>query len=428
MVCYHKNWAIISKSPNPQTGKKFVKVLSSVRKNTRDEVIAFLNLQYPNFDWNNLDLIKLPCGKCIGCRIESSRQWAVRNMHEAKMYEDEGKGCAFVTLTYGKEATYNYLKEQNPNWSNRKLKAETAKREWTLIRKDFQLFMKRLRKEVNEVFPGTRLRFFHCGEYGSLNNRPHHHVLIYGYNFRAKNDRYMSEYKRLKGKGYEYWRSKIIEKCWKFGFSYLAGVSYESAAYVSRYCTKKITGKLSKDYYQGREPEYVTMSNRRGIGSTWCDKYALTDVYNDDSVTVDKRFKLRPPKYYDKLFDEVHPDEFARIREKREEIAIKNQDDSDYEDSEIRACEREHVLALKVSRLTRSIGNEYYGSDEELMKKEFMAKAVSFGIDEELARHVVDDFYDYSYLPLNVDTAYKIAMDYLSGLDKDVEYYEDERS
>lgn len=40
--------------------------------------------------------IKLPCGQCIGCRLERSRQWAMRCVHEASLYE---KNC-FITLTY----------------------------------------------------------------------------------------------------------------------------------------------------------------------------------------------------------------------------------------------------------------------------------------------------------------------------------------
>ena len=40
--------------------------------------------------------VKIPCGKCLGCRLERARQWAIRCMHEASMYELN----SFVTLTY----------------------------------------------------------------------------------------------------------------------------------------------------------------------------------------------------------------------------------------------------------------------------------------------------------------------------------------
>ena len=58
----------------------------------------------------------LSCGKCIGCRLEYSRQWAVRMYHESQLHD---LNC-FLTLTY----------------------AETG---FSLVPRDFTLFMKRLR-------------------------------------------------------------------------------------------------------------------------------------------------------------------------------------------------------------------------------------------------------------------------------------------
>jgi hypothetical protein len=30
--------------------------------------------------------LKIPCGQCIGCRLEYSRQWAMRCHHEASLH------------------------------------------------------------------------------------------------------------------------------------------------------------------------------------------------------------------------------------------------------------------------------------------------------------------------------------------------------
>ena len=43
--------------------------------------------------------IEIPCGQCTGCKLELSRQWAVRIMHESQMHEDS----AFITMTYSEE-------------------------------------------------------------------------------------------------------------------------------------------------------------------------------------------------------------------------------------------------------------------------------------------------------------------------------------
>ena len=69
--------------------------------------------------------LSLPCGRCVGCRLERSRQWAVRCMHEASMHMFN----SFVTLTYD-----DHLPEYN-----------------SLNYKHFQDFMKRLRKSHNGV-------------------------------------------------------------------------------------------------------------------------------------------------------------------------------------------------------------------------------------------------------------------------------------
>lgn len=65
--------------------------------------------------------LTLPCGQCTGCRLERSRQWAMRNMDEAQMSE---KNC-FLTLTYD---DVNVPEDGGLN------------------KKDFQDFMKRLRR------------------------------------------------------------------------------------------------------------------------------------------------------------------------------------------------------------------------------------------------------------------------------------------
>jgi hypothetical protein len=97
--------------------------------------------------------LKLPCGRCIGCRLERSRQWAVRCVHEASLHE---KNC-FITLTYSPE---NLPKDGSLDVSH------------------FQKFMKRFRKRF-----GPGIRFFHCGEYGESLSRPHYHACIFGFDF-----------------------------------------------------------------------------------------------------------------------------------------------------------------------------------------------------------------------------------------------------
>ena len=196
-------------------------------------------------------IVQVPCGRCIGCRLERSRQWAVRCVHEAQLHKDN----CFITLTYS---------------------PENVPKDSSLHLEHFQKFMKRLRKyiftEVQKVnflismmsvdtgrvigyVPSQGVRFFHCGEYGELLSRPHYHACLFGFDF---SDKVLWS---TRG-GVRLYRSKVLEKLWTFGFSTIGDVTFESAAYVARYCTKKITGDEADKHYNGRSPEYVTMSRR----------------------------------------------------------------------------------------------------------------------------------------------------------------------
>lgn len=232
----------------------------------------------------------LPCGQCIGCRLKYSQEWAVRLMHENQMHD---QSC-FVTLTFSPESLQA---RENPN---------------SLDKSEFQRFMKRLRKQY-----GKKIRFFHCGEYGEENKRPHYHAILFGVDFEDKELFKVRDEIRL-------YTSEKLAKLWPYGFVTLGQVSLESCAYVARYVTKKITGKDAENHYiywdpltgEGTpiQPEYATMSRKPGIGKEWFDKYK-SDVYPHDYVVV-KKHKIRPPRYYDKLLTE---EELAKIKIKRQE-------------------------------------------------------------------------------------------------------------
>lgn len=224
--------------------------------------------------------VDLPCGRCIGCRLERSRQWAVRLMHEKQMHE---RAC-FITLTY----------------SDSKLPSDGS-----LDLDHFQRFMKRLRRGSSGP-----LRFFHCGEYGEETARPHYHACIFGEDFSA--DR--QPYKRSP-RGDQLYNSARLSEAWGYGHAVIGDLTFESAAYVARYCLKKITGPQAEAHYQGRKPEYVTMSRRPGIGADWFKKYT-TDVYPSDSVVMRGR-EMLPPKFYDRLIEQADPALFERVKRER---------------------------------------------------------------------------------------------------------------
>lgn len=241
--------------------------------------------------------VLLPCGQCRGCRAERARQWAIRCVHEAQMH---ARNC-FITLTYNRESC-------PPDGG---LRVE-----------DFQKFCKRLRKSCG------RFRFFHCGEYGEANKRPHYHACIFGLDFAV--DRVL-----LRGSGQNrLYASGLLARSWGMGNCSVGELTYESAEYVARYCYKKITGSRAVDEYSRVDPvtgevirvaaPYVTMSRRPGVGSTWFEKFGA-EVYPADEV-VHKGRRFRPPRFYDGKIDpellvELKAKRLARAADRKEELS-----------------------------------------------------------------------------------------------------------
>lgn len=227
--------------------------------------------------------ISLPCGRCIGCRLERARQWAVRIMHESKMHTEN----SFLTLTY---------------------KPECLPENGTLVVQDCQLFLKRLRKKLSPL----KIRFFLCGEYGERFTRPHYHCIMFGYSFPDK-------IKYSERNGMMLYESEELNDTWGLGDCRIGDVTFESAAYVSNYATKKITGPKSAEHYQGRKPEFLVMSRRPGIGNSWYQKFS-TDVYPSDEVIV-RGQTTRPPRYYDQILEKNNPVLLETLKAKRQKMA-----------------------------------------------------------------------------------------------------------
>lgn len=229
--------------------------------------------------------LSIPCGQCIGCRLEKSRQWAIRCSLESQLYQNS----YFLTITYDDE----HLPKSG-----------------SLVPDDLQKFLKRLRRYVEYHGSDKKIRFFACGEYGDNFLRPHYHAIIFNLD--------ISDLKRFSTSfsGDIYYTSETINQIWKNGYVIIGEVTFESCAYVARYVTKKMTGSQADFYYEGRQPEFVRMSRRPGIGSTWLDQYK-SDVYPHDYIVIRDGIKVKPPKYFDKLFESIAPDEMSMIKSLR---------------------------------------------------------------------------------------------------------------
>lgn len=243
----------------------------------------------------DLPPITLPCGQCRHCRLEHSRQMAIRCMQEASLYREN----CFITLTYDNE----HLPE------NGSLDYEAP-----------VLFMKRLRKKF-----GEKIRSFGCAEYGELLSRPHYHLCIFNHDFEDKKHWKTHAENKL-------YRSESLERLWPYGHSSVGNLTFESAAYVARYVTKKISGKGSSSHYERARPtgelysllpeRSICVSRRPGIGRSFYEKNS--DHINAHDFVVLRGQKMRPPKYYDRIFDSTDPQAYAVIKQRRKSKARKS--------------------------------------------------------------------------------------------------------
>ena len=287
--------------------------------------------------------ITVPCGQCIGCRLERSRQWAIRCVHEASLHEDN----SFITLTYDDDhlptgATLEYTHYQN--------------------------FMKYLRRDH-----GDGIKFYMCGEYGyqydeqenhikdsvgrPIIGRPHYHAILFGMDFK---DKY---HFKDSPSGMPLYRSEILEGLWTKGFSSIGTVTFESAAYVARYTTKKINGELEEEicdqglrHYErltddgeiiSCKSEFTRMSNRPGIGKRWYEHYAETDIWPHDSVIMNGK-EVKPPRYY---VDQLPEHRKLEVKGKRKKEQAKKAHDNTLD----RLRDKEKVKLAAISTLHRKL-------------------------------------------------------------------------
>lgn len=309
MPCYRPLKGYRSQTVNPATGKR--SIVFSAREGYGDM------------------LIQLPCGQCLGCRLEQSRQWAVRATHEASLYD---QNC-FVTLTYADEhlPRFGYLDYQAPvKW------------------------LKRLR----ERFSSRTIRSFGCAEYGEKFGRPHYHVCLFNFDFPDR-----VRFARA-GENFVY-TSKIGDELWPFGHCVIGDLSFESAAYVARYCTKKVLAdgarprfavvdEVTGEVFERPDERSVCVSRRPGLGKPWLDRFH-SDVFSFDHVVVRGKAML-PPKYYDRRCELDFPADWKRIRAARSWDA---RFEVPLTDSERRLDVEESCAELRFAQLKR-----HYEGDE----------------------------------------------------------------
>lgn len=280
--------------------------------------------------------VSLPCGQCIGCRLEKAKEWALRCHHESIMHRDN----SFVTLTYDDHHIPDHRNLHYPH---------------------FQKFLRKLRKKLKKP-----VRFYMCGEYGdrcekhSINScpecgpiqRPHYHAILFGVRFE---DSYLWAVRE----GNRVYRSPTLEKLWEHGNSEIGSVTFQSAGYVARYIIKKQNGERAQIYdvadqetgeiITRRVAPFTRMSLKPGIGKSWYDKHK-SDLWPHDFAVLPDGRETSVPRYYRELLEKENPALAAQLRAKRVEKSENNPHNTPE-----RLAVREFVKTKKAERLKRKL-------------------------------------------------------------------------
>lgn len=199
--------------------------------------------------------LKVPCGRCMACRVSRREEWILRLTHELESWSS----CIFLTLTYDDE-------HLPPNKS--------------LVKRDVQLFLKKLRRAIHP----RKVKYFCTGEYGDEKKRPHYHLIIFGLDYCSKEDR------------------EIIKQSWdlcdwdSLRSRPFGDVSHASIRYVVDYLEKTILGDQANDVYDKTKRARPFQLVSKGFGFEWAKKH-YEELIKDTNIYV-KGIPRPAPRYY----------------------------------------------------------------------------------------------------------------------------------
>ena len=206
---------------------------------------------------------RYPCGQCFPCRLNKQRKWLLRLLCEGTQHSQPP---LFVTLTY---------KDAPLCQSSDGLPFETLRPD------DLKAWLQLLRRRVVANTPGLTsdtplaqvVRYYACGEYGTLSGRPHYHAILFGDTARI---------------------SALLEKSWSHGFVTQRWANSVNMAYTLKYVLKGI-GLLAET---NQQIPFSRMSRRPPLGTGFALNIArsfMPLMARDNSPAMEDFLGCLPP-------------------------------------------------------------------------------------------------------------------------------------
>lgn len=306
MSCYKPLIRLYNPDDREQSGR--------VYSLARFSQLSGKQLRYEDLMYNP-NVMLIPCGQCIGCRIRQREDWTTRIELEARDYPKEQ--VWFITLTYDDDhvpgmivKTGEIMRKVQYTWKPGEKRPSSVQ---ILLYEDIQKFLKRLRKAYR-----GKLRYFVAGEYGEQTARPHYHMILYGWKPTDLENLY-----KIHHNGY--YTSKWLADLWGMGQIQIAQAVPETYRYVAGYVTKKmyeIDGKKANAYYElGQTKPFACMSLKPGLGDKYYQEHKK-EIWQQGYIQCTNGKRAQIPRYYEKQMEAENPQRLWRIKQNRQKNAM----------------------------------------------------------------------------------------------------------
>jgi len=237
-----------------------------------------------------IDPVEIPCGHCLGCRLDQANQWASRIVAEATEFPQDQRW--FLTLTYD-DSHLKYAPLIDVDRMKETGEVVEIGEAPTVCKKDLQDFWKRLRETLTVYeYDGKRkvavdrpnLRYYCSLEYGPKSHRPHAHAIVLG--LKLSHDQL--QFHKFNFAGDPLYKCRFLDGIWQNGFVEVGCVNQKTAGYVARYTMKKM---YQSDY---------TVAQRVADYSRY-----LRDIGVYDALTRDQRDELLDEQRQGFIFDDL---------------------------------------------------------------------------------------------------------------------------
>lgn len=251
------------------------------------------------------DTFQLPCGKCLECRLEYARQWAVRCVHESLLHENN----IFLTLTYDDEHIgdgrlkyehfQTFMKDLRDKVFREYLNETRGVGFWNQLS---SVEKKCFRRDNKEELEKIGIGVFVTGEYGTRTKRAHWHACLFNYGPRD------GVYKYTSDRGDKVWSSETLTEIWAKGSVEYGSVTLESAGYCARYAAKALAHGYDNEH------DFAPISKKSSkyaIGRRYLERF-WTDIFNYGEVVLPSGERVAMPRYYEKWLKKYRPDDWIK--------------------------------------------------------------------------------------------------------------------